>query len=141
MFLLDLMNQSLSTQTSTVLNINELTIVEVVTTEADLKANIVDDATISIGANINLTSAVNINGITGLFFEGNGFRIDAQKKDRCFHITSGFKVTLKNMTITNGYAVMQNLFKLRMYTVMLKIMPFQHHLFNVSIGGPLIYKI
>ena len=94
-----------------------MTMVEVVTTEAGLKANIVDDATISIGANIYLTSAVNVSGITGLYIEGNGFRIDAQKKDRCFYITSRSKVTLKNMTITNGYTVMQNLFKLRMYNI------------------------
>ena len=88
--------------------------VGVVTTEAGLKANIVDDATISIGADINLTSAVNINDTTGLFIEGNGFRIDGQQKGSCFFITSGSIVTFKNVTITNGYTVMNIIFKSRL---------------------------
>ena len=81
--------------------------VEVITTEADLKANIVDDATISIGTDIYLSSAVNISGVTGLFIEGNNFRIDGQKKGGCFFISTGSEVIFTNMTIANGYAVIK----------------------------------
>ena len=80
--------------------------VEAVATEDELKSNIVDDVTILIGANINLTSAVNVNGVTGLVIEGNKFEIDGQKKDRCFYIISGSNVIFKNITMTNGYTVM-----------------------------------
>ena len=88
----------------------DLSMVAVVTTEADLKANIVDGATISIGADILLTSTVNVNN-TGLSIEGNSFKIDGQEKGNCFYITSGSIVILRNMTITNGYTVIKTSFE------------------------------
>ena len=87
------------------------------TTEADLKANVVDGATISIGADILLTSTVNVNNVTGLSIEGNSFKIDGQEKGNCFYITSGSIVILRNMTITNGYTVIKTNFESRMYYI------------------------
>jgi hypothetical protein len=95
----------------------DLSMVAVVTTEADLKTNIVDDATISIGADILLTSIVNVNNVTGLLIEGNSFKIDGQEKGNCFYITSGSIVILRNMTITNGYAVIKTSFESIMYYI------------------------
>ena len=111
---------------------------EVVTNEADLKANLLDDATISIGADIYLTSAVTINGVTGLYIEGNNFRIDGQQKDGCFYITSGSELIFTNMTITNGHTVMNIDVKLRTYNFMLKLMSFPYYLIDISIGWPLL---
>ena len=95
----------------------DLSMVAVVTTEADLKANIVDGATISIGADILLTSTVNVNNVTGLSIEGNSFKIDGQEKGNCFYITSGSIVILRNMTITNGYTVIKTSFESIMYYI------------------------
>ena len=76
----------------------------VVMTEAELKADVVNDATIFIGADIYLTSAVKVDSVIGLTIEGNGFRVDGQQKGGCFYITSS-DVIFKNITVTNGISV------------------------------------
>ena len=48
-----------------------------VTTQAEFVAVIADDTTIELAADIYLSSQINIDGITGLVINGNGFKIDA----------------------------------------------------------------
>jgi len=76
-----------------------------VSDEEELKAHITDDTIVSIEANINLTSAVEISNVIGLVILGNGFKIDGQQKGSCFLIESGSSAILSNMTITHGHAV------------------------------------
>ena len=74
--------------------------------EEELKANIADDTTIDLAANINLTSSVKIVNTVGLLIEGNGFKVDGQHNGSCFAIHSGSKnIIFRNLTIMNGNTV------------------------------------
>ena len=49
-----------------------------VTTQEELQAAIADDTTIEVAADIYLSSEIDIDGITGLVINGNGYKIDGQ---------------------------------------------------------------
>ena len=79
-----------------------------VTTEADLVANLLNDTTIELGADILLTLALIIQSDhTGLVIDGMGlYKVDGQGSVRCFYVAgAAVDVVLQNLTITNGYAV------------------------------------
>ena len=71
-------------------------------TETELKTYIADGGTISIGADIFLTSTVKLNGVTDLVINGNGYKIDGQNLVLCFIISSGSSVELNELIISNG---------------------------------------
>ena len=80
-----------------------------VTTQAEFVAAIADDTTIELAADIYLSSQINIDGITGLVINGNGFKIDARASSsdrrRCMYIDGGSQVTMNKLTVTGGYVV------------------------------------
>ena len=80
-----------------------------VTTQAEFVAAIADDTTIELAADIYLSSQIDIDGITGLVINGNGFKIDAgassSDQRRCMYIDGGSQVTMNQLTVTGGYLV------------------------------------
>ena len=80
-----------------------------VTTQAEFVAAIADDTTIELAADIYLSSQIDIDGITGLVINGNGFKIDAgassSDQRRCIYIDGGSQVTMNQLTVTGGYVV------------------------------------
>lgn len=82
---------------------------ELALTEEQLKASIADDTTISIGADIYITGAVDIQNVISLLIEGRGFKIDGQRKVACFYIGSARNITLNNLTIANGFTVIKSI--------------------------------
>ena len=80
-----------------------------VTTQAEFVAAIADDTTIELAADIYLSSQIDIDGITGLVINGNGFKIDAgassSDQRRCMYIDGGSQVTMNQLTVTGGYVV------------------------------------
>ena len=79
------------------------------TTQAEFVAAIADDTTIELAADIYLSSQIDIDGITGLVINGNGFKIDAgassSDQRRCMYIDGGSQVTMNQLTVTGGYVV------------------------------------
>ena len=80
-----------------------------VTTQAEFVAAIADDTTIELAADIYLSSQIDIDGITGLVINGNGFKIDANASSsdprRCMYIDGGSQVTMNQLTVSGGYVV------------------------------------
>ena len=80
-----------------------------VTNQAEFVAAIADDTTIELAADIYLSSQIDIDGITGLVINGNGFKIDAgassSNRRRCMYIDGGSQVTMNQLTVTGGYVV------------------------------------
>ena len=79
------------------------------TTQEELQAAIADDTTIELAADIYLSSQIDIDGITGLVINGNGFKIDAgassSDQRRCMYIDGGSQVTMNQLSVTGGYIV------------------------------------
>ena len=70
----------------------------------DLQNAISNDVTITLAADIFLSSTINIEA-TGLVIDGMGsYKIDGQGAHRCLFINNGSDVTLKDILVTNGYA-------------------------------------
>ena len=85
-----------------------------VTTESELNAALLSGNTINFDSAISLTQStvcsnqgvtgVCISAITGLIINGNGWSLDGNGGMRCIGIVSASTVTVKDMTIKNGYA-------------------------------------
>ena len=77
-----------------------------VTTQEEFEAAVASDTTIEVAADIYLSSEIDIDGITGLVINGNGFKIDGQGYvTSCMWIEGGSEVTMNQLTVTNGYVV------------------------------------
>ena len=74
-------------------------------TQAEFEAGIASDTTMEVTADIDLSSQIEIDGITGLVINGNGYKIDGQGSVRCMMIEGGSEVTINELTVTNGYDV------------------------------------
>ena len=78
-------------------------------TQAEFEAGIASDTTMEVTADIYLSSQIEIDGITGLVINGNGFKIDAgassSDQRRCMYIDGGSQVTMNQLTVTGGYVV------------------------------------
>jgi len=75
-----------------------------VSSQADLKSNLVSRTTIVLSADIFLTSIITINGQKDLVIDGQGlYKVDGQMLSGCFSIGgSSTSVTLTGLTIANG---------------------------------------
>jgi len=75
-----------------------------VASEADLNANLKNDTTVELGADIFLSHTINVNRHqTGLVIDGMGlFKVDGQGAVQCFNIYISIDIALWNLVITNG---------------------------------------
>jgi hypothetical protein len=77
----------------------------VVYTQNRLQSLISNYVSLTLGADIYLTSQISIDGIYSLIIDGDGYKIDGQNAVRCIYVAGySTNINLKNLVITNGNA-------------------------------------
>ena len=74
-----------------------------VSTAAQLQAAIANHTTITLAGDIFLNITIEIHGKTAVLINGMGFKLDANRSVRCFHIDGGSNVEMRDLIVMNGY--------------------------------------